>query len=71
MCSVLACTRINNLQILILVFWQFAIVTDCKTVHGVLSSRQARLYQGQYITKFCFYGKFSFCSLIKLQTEIR
>lgn len=57
MCSVLACTRINNLQILLLVFWQFAIVTDCKTVHGVLSSRQARLYQGQYITKFCFYGE--------------
>ncbi|XP_073255851.1 integral membrane protein GPR180-like isoform X2 [Porites lutea] len=57
MCSVLASTRINNLQILILVFWQFATVTDCKTVHGVLSSRQARLYQGQYITKFCFYGE--------------
>lgn len=46
----------NNLKILVLVLSQAAFIADCKTVHGVLSSRLARLYQGQYITKFCFYG---------------
>lgn len=34
----------------------FAILVDCKTVRGVLSSKLARLDQGQYLTKFCFHG---------------
>ena len=60
----------NNLKILVLVLSQAAFIADCKTVHGVLSSRLARLYQGQYITKFCFYGKFYLSSYNNFQTEI-
>lgn len=44
------------LRVLVLLLSNLAIIADCKTVRGVLSSRQARLFQGQYITRFCFHG---------------
>lgn len=47
----------NFLIPLLIVLTTFAVLVDCKTVRGVLSSRLARLDQGQYITTFCFYGK--------------
>lgn len=47
----------TNFLILLIVLTTFAVLVDCKTVRGVLSSRLARLDQGQYITTFCFYGK--------------
>lgn len=46
----------TNFYILLIVLSTFAVLVNCKTVRGVLSSRLARLDQGQYITKFCFYG---------------
>lgn len=48
----------NNLRFLVLVLLSLATIANCKTVRGVFSSRLARLYQGQYLTKFCFYGRF-------------
>lgn len=59
-----------NLQVVVLVLWSLAIAGDCKTVHGILSSRLARLYQGQYITKFCFHGKVHFSVYDDFQGEV-
>lgn len=47
---------IHNLRLLFLLLLSLPNVAKCKTVRGILSSRLARLYQGQYLTKFCFYG---------------
>ena len=52
---------VYNVQLLFLVLLSLPNVSKCKTVRGIFSSRLARLYQGQYLTKFCFYGKFYFC----------
>lgn len=45
-----------NLCFLVLVLFSFLMIVNCRTLRGVFSSRSARLYQGQYLTKFCFYG---------------
>ncbi|XP_022779146.1 integral membrane protein GPR180-like isoform X1 [Stylophora pistillata] len=46
----------KNLRFLVLVLCSFPLIANCRTLRGVFSSRSARLYQGQYLTKFCFYG---------------
>ena len=46
----------NNLIIIAIFLKVTAKLVCAKTVQGVLSSKKARLNNGQYITSFCFYG---------------
>lgn len=50
----------NNLIIIAIFLKVTAKLVCAKTVQGVLSSKKARLNNGQYITSFCFYGD-GFC----------
>ena len=54
------------LSSLIIYLISYNAVVESKTVKGVLSSRQARLQSGQYITKFCFDGRSTHRYFVKL-----
>ena len=52
--------------LLLLIILSSSPTSDGKTLRGILSSRHARLYSGQYITPFWFYGKRAIISLKRL-----
>ena len=52
--------------------WISTRCASCKTIQGVLSSKDARLNNGQYITSFCFYGtSVLYCAVIAIIVVLR